>query len=331
MGNFLGVSAVGTIRELNSNNQTSAGDSAPPTSTASEVAIIAGTGGVIFFIIVMIVVLITVQHHRHPERRNPQQARPGRPKGPKRLATAMLESIPIVKFGHSNKDIELAGTDRANRNQWTTTEAIDPFTIHRAVNPVQGLTCGSLQARSSGHECSICLSVFIEDEDIRILPCNHKFHAVCIDPWLLNISGTCPLCRVDLRHTTDNSDTGTNAASDSIPPPLPNEIGDAAPHRCHRPSFDELRSAARSGPEECIAALRRLYHENHHTSQASIHTEATVPRESRLRSALHDVFGIQTRPPNGETTEDGATRALSISSRTVQSQYVSNGVRISRT
>ncbi|OBT56702.1 hypothetical protein VE04_03774 [Pseudogymnoascus sp. 24MN13] len=245
----------------------------------------------------------------------------------------MLESIPIVKFGHSNEDIELAGTDRANRNQWTTTDAIDPFTIHRAstVNPVQALVCGSLQARSSGHECSICLNVFIEDEDIRILPCNHKFHAVCIDPWLLNISGTCPLCRVDLRHTTDNSDTGTNAASDSLPPPLPNEIGDAAPHWSHRPSFDELRSAARSGPEECIAALRRLYHENHHASHASIHTEATAPRESRLRSALHDVFGIQTRPPNGETTEDGATRALSIPSRTAQSQFVSNGVRISRT
>ena len=137
--------------------------------------------------------------------------------------------------------------------------------------------------------------------------------------------------RVILRHTTDNSDTGTNAASDSLPPPLPNEVGDAALHRSHRPSFDELRSAARSGPEECIAALRRLYHENHRASHASIHTEATAPRESRLRSALHDVFGIQTRPPNRETTEDGATRALSIPSRTVQSQFVSNGVRISRT
>ncbi len=195
MGNSFGVSAVGTTGGLNNNNQTPAGASAPPASTATAIAIFAGTGGAIFFIIVMIGVIIAVQRHRHPERRNPQQARPGRRKDPKRLARAMLESIPIVKFGHSNTDIELAGTDRANRNQWTTTDAIDPFTIHRAstVNPVQAQMCGSLQARSSAHECSICLNVFIEDEDIRILPCNHKFHAVCIDPWLLNISGTCPL------------------------------------------------------------------------------------------------------------------------------------------
>lgn len=195
MGNSFGVSAVGTIGGLNNNNQTSAGASARPASTATVIAIIAGAIGALFFSIVMAGVIIAVQRHGHPERRNPQQARPGRPKGPKRLALAMLESIPIVKFGHSNEDIELADTDRANRNQWTTTDAIDPFTIHRAstVNPVPALMCGSLQARSSGHECSICLNVFIEDEDIRILPCNHKFHAVCIDPWLLNISGTCPL------------------------------------------------------------------------------------------------------------------------------------------
>lgn len=41
--------------------------------------------------------------------------------------------------------------------------------------------------------CSICTEDFTRGEDVRVLPCNHKYHPACIDPWLLNVSGTCPL------------------------------------------------------------------------------------------------------------------------------------------
>ncbi|KAK3393512.1 hypothetical protein B0H63DRAFT_458386 [Podospora didyma] len=37
--------------------------------------------------------------------------------------------------------------------------------------------------------------------DVRKLPCRHLFHPICIDPWLLDFSVTCPLCRVDLKAT----------------------------------------------------------------------------------------------------------------------------------
>ena len=46
--------------------------------------------------------------------------------------------------------------------------------------------------------CSICTEDFSPSDPIRILPCRHKFHPPCVDPWLLR-EGTCPLCRVDLR------------------------------------------------------------------------------------------------------------------------------------
>jgi hypothetical protein len=26
-----------------------------------------------------------------------------------------------------------------------------------------------------------------------VLPCDHKFHPPSIDPWLIGVSGTCPL------------------------------------------------------------------------------------------------------------------------------------------
>ena len=32
--------------------------------------------------------------------------------------------------------------------------------------------------------CSICLVDFIKNEKLRLLPCMHRFHPSCIDPWL---------------------------------------------------------------------------------------------------------------------------------------------------
>jgi hypothetical protein len=44
-----------------------------------------------------------------------------------------------------------------------------------------------------GLGCSICTEDFEKGQDLRVLPCDHKFHPECVDPWLLNVSGTCPL------------------------------------------------------------------------------------------------------------------------------------------
>lgn len=49
-----------------------------------------------------------------------------------------------------------------------------------------------------GTECSVCLSEFKEDENLRLLPkCSHAFHLQCIDTWLKSHS-SCPLCRVNI-------------------------------------------------------------------------------------------------------------------------------------
>lgn len=47
--------------------------------------------------------------------------------------------------------------------------------------------------------CRICLDDFIEDVEIRQLPCKHNFHKDCIDIWLKNYGSMCPLCQTDLR------------------------------------------------------------------------------------------------------------------------------------
>ncbi|KDQ57468.1 hypothetical protein JAAARDRAFT_35180 [Jaapia argillacea MUCL 33604] len=47
--------------------------------------------------------------------------------------------------------------------------------------------------------CPICILDFEEGDDLRVLPCEgkHKFHQHCVDPWLLELSSSCPLCRHD--------------------------------------------------------------------------------------------------------------------------------------
>ena len=48
--------------------------------------------------------------------------------------------------------------------------------------------------------CSICLESYEIGEKLRKLPCQHTFHAECVDTWLTKKSGTCPLCRTQLKH-----------------------------------------------------------------------------------------------------------------------------------
>jgi hypothetical protein len=41
--------------------------------------------------------------------------------------------------------------------------------------------------------CPVCTDDFVDGEKVRILPCRHIYHQRCIDPWLLEKSGTCPI------------------------------------------------------------------------------------------------------------------------------------------
>lgn len=52
-------------------------------------------------------------------------------------------------------------------------------------------------------KCPVCLGPFDEEDEVKDLPCSHRFHTNCILPWLQRVN-SCPLCRHEL--PTDDPD-----------------------------------------------------------------------------------------------------------------------------
>ena len=189
-------------------------------TTAVAMIILYSITGIITALFLIIIVVGAIRAHRHPERYGPRRVigrvRQGRAKG---LARAMLETIPIVKFGDKEeddktaqhgRDIELAHApndaaastqhhgDGASTSQTATSVESGPDVVktEAAAGSIQntGSTATNTgDTTDNGLACSVCTDDFVKGQDIRVLPCKHKFHPECIDPWLLNVSGTCPL------------------------------------------------------------------------------------------------------------------------------------------
>lgn len=58
---------------------------------------------------------------------------------------------------------------------------------------------GVCEEASTSISCVICIEDYRIGEKLRILPCNHKFHAKCVDLWLGQRRSFCPVCKRDAR------------------------------------------------------------------------------------------------------------------------------------
>ena len=51
-------------------------------------------------------------------------------------------------------------------------------------------------------KCTICLSEYNANDEVRRLPCMHLFHIDCVDRWLQQ-NKRCPMCRMDVDYRGD--------------------------------------------------------------------------------------------------------------------------------
>ncbi|KAI9828194.1 MAG: hypothetical protein M1826_006122 [Phylliscum demangeonii] len=315
-----------------------AGNSILGTSPTTAVAMIIlySITGVITALFLVIIVTGAVRAHRHPERYGPRLGGNGRTRQSRArgIARAMLDTLPIVKFGekdetpkpatadvelgHASREAQPEGSDETAEPVGTT---VAPATGVAPLDPTEGTGDGStalaasdadgtttnrastaVEAVDAIHEapndrdaasaanaaepapetspddslgCSICTEDFVKGEDVRVLPCDHKYHPECIDPWLLNVSGTCPLCRIDLRPQPLNSEDALSASGGGSHASGPESTSRSHHHRGHpvrdgessgehaRPRVSRylefhLGLTPASDPEERIAALLRL-------------------------------------------------------------------------
>lgn len=42
--------------------------------------------------------------------------------------------------------------------------------------------------------CAVCLQEFLDSDKLKTLPCMHRYHANCVDKWLLK-HNSCPVCK----------------------------------------------------------------------------------------------------------------------------------------
>jgi len=331
------MAAIGTNSSTagQGSSATSSNPGGPAPTTAVAMSILYSITGIITLLFLIIIATGAIRAHRHPERYGPRTGQTGRPRQSraKGLARAMLETLPIVKFGDpepvkpGSADVELESGDNLTRTSPETTEARTTTSRDLRATPKPGAAESGMgpdmQATSikSGEEpagkagelgCSICTEDFTTGEDVRVLPCKHKYHPACIDPWLLNVSGTCPLCRHDLRPEA-SADATPSAEGDELPPPLSandgheaatgNDDSSDAPQRRRVSRFLDLNRLRTAPPDERIAALRRLREQSRREGEATEDVEERS-RRARLTGRLRDTFRIRTRRQQPQQTDE---------------------------
>jgi hypothetical protein len=248
----------------------------------------------------------------------------------------MLETIPIVKFGDgrengvvaAKRDLEMASSTHTSESHDDTPEAspmhdeavpqpeadhVTDATTAATTTSTAASAANRDVAEAGNNNCPICTDDFVKGQDVRLLPCGHQFHPDCIDPWLINVSGTCPLCRIDLNPaaSTEAAEDGETAHEEGentlqtvdAVESSSNHTNSNRHSRGLAAYLSDIRRARNAPVEERIEALRRLresQQQRQQNGEESVTAEESQGRRRHLAMRLRDRFRIRTRQHGSE-------------------------------
>lgn len=102
------------------------------------------------------------------------------------LPDAIINNLMNRDITETDYDMLLQLDNQSNQElSDLTEETVRSFPIER-VRPSSTLL-------APGQQCRVCLRAYQQGQQVRRLPCRHKFHVECIDNWLLHQHPTCPV------------------------------------------------------------------------------------------------------------------------------------------
>ncbi|XP_028721596.1 E3 ubiquitin-protein ligase RNF149 [Peromyscus leucopus] len=104
--------------------------------------------------------------------------------------TMMIISLAWLIFYYIQRFLYTGSQFGSQNHRKETKKVIGQLPLHTVKHGEKGIDIDA-------ENCAVCIENFKVKDVIRILPCKHIFHRICIDPWLLD-HRTCPMCKLDV-------------------------------------------------------------------------------------------------------------------------------------